>query len=43
MESFIGEEEQFVGGAELDWKPVEAFQGGADVLPGFCTSEYSGS
>ena len=43
MESFIGEEEQFVGDSELNRKPVEAFQGGGDVLPGSGTGEHSGS
>ena len=43
MESFIGEEEQFVCDAELNRKPVEAFKGGGDVLPGFGAGEHSGS
>ena len=43
MEGFIGEEEEFVGDAVFDGKPVEMFEGGGDVLPGFGPGEHSGS
>lgn len=43
MESFVGEQEEFVGDTVFDGKPVEALEGGGDVLPGFGPSKHSGS
>ena len=43
MECFIGEEEEFVGDAEVNRKPVETFEGGGDVLPASGAGEHSGS
>ena len=43
MESFVGEQEEFVDNAVFDGKPVEAFKGGGDVLPGFGPGQHSGS
>ena len=43
MESFVGEQEEFVVNPVLNGKPVEAFESGGDVLPGFGPGEHSGS
>ena len=43
MEGFVGEEEDFVGDAGLDRKPVESDESGGDVLPGPGAGEKPGS
>lgn len=42
MEGFVGEKEDFVVDAGLDWEPVEVDEGWADVLPGLGAGEDPG-
>jgi len=43
MEGLVGEEEEFVSDAGLDWEPVEVDESGGDVLPGLGACENPGS
>ena len=42
MKRFVGEEEKFESNAELNREPVQLFECGGDVLPGFGSSEKPG-
>ena len=43
MQGFVGEDEEFEGDSIFDGEPVQLFEGGGDVLPGFGAGENPGS